>query len=62
MSNDLAVVKVEDDFNFERRIRGCDYIPKKIAFNNRSADLEKAGTVGSIAGWGSTDSFGDVRN
>ncbi|XP_063834756.1 uncharacterized protein LOC135083928 [Ostrinia nubilalis] len=60
MVKDIAVVKVEDDFNFKRRIRGCDFIPKKVAFNNISEEFEKAGTVGSIAGWGSTDTFGDV--
>ncbi|PZC77025.1 hypothetical protein B5X24_HaOG203895 [Helicoverpa armigera] len=59
MVGDIAVVKTEDNFNFERRIRGCDFIPKKIDFNNRSLELEKPGSVGSIAGWGSTDSFGD---
>ncbi|KAM3960700.1 granzyme G [Aphomia sociella] len=60
MANDIAIVKVEDDFNFQRRVRGCDFIPTKIAFNNESEELEKAGTVGSIAGWGSTEKFGDV--
>ncbi|XP_064074796.1 uncharacterized protein LOC113402723 [Vanessa tameamea] len=57
MVNDIAVVKVEDDFNFERRIRGCDFTPKQIAYNNKSAELESPGTVASIAGWGSVDSF-----
>ncbi|CAG4967641.1 unnamed protein product, partial [Parnassius apollo] len=60
MVDDIAVVKVEDDFNFNRRILGCDFIPKKISYNNRSADLEKPGTVGSVAGWGSQDRFSDV--
>ncbi|CAK1594508.1 unnamed protein product [Parnassius mnemosyne] len=60
MMNDIAVVKVEDNFNFNRRILGCDFIPKKITYNNHSEDLEKPGTVGSIAGWGSQDRFGDM--
>ncbi|XP_049880731.1 uncharacterized protein LOC126377111 isoform X2 [Pectinophora gossypiella] len=60
MANDIAVVKVEDDFNFNRRVRGCDFIPQKIAYNNQSADMEKAGSLASIAGWGSTDAFSDI--
>ncbi|XP_072932309.1 uncharacterized protein [Epargyreus clarus] len=59
MINDIAIVKVEDDFNFKKRVRGCDFIPQKIAYNNQSAELEASRTVGSIAGWGSTDRFGD---
>ncbi|XP_068625384.1 uncharacterized protein [Battus philenor] len=59
MANDIAVVKVEDDFNFERRVIGCDFVPKKINFNNRSMALEAPGTVGTLAGWGSQESFGD---
>lgn len=62
MSGDLAVVKVEDNFNFEKRVKGCDFIPQIIPFNNHTADLEKSGTVASTAGWGSQDSFSDVRN
>ncbi|XP_060806879.1 uncharacterized protein LOC106130645 [Amyelois transitella] len=60
MANDIAVVKVEDDFNFKRRVRGCDFVPQKIAFNNISDEFEKAGTIGSIAGWGSSDRFSSV--
>ncbi|CAH0401618.1 unnamed protein product [Chilo suppressalis] len=60
MVRDIAVVKVEDEFNFKRRVRGCDFVPNKIAYNNISDDLEKPGTAGSIAGWGSTESFTDV--
>ncbi|VVD00256.1 unnamed protein product [Leptidea sinapis] len=60
MINDIAVVRVEDSFNFEKRVRGCDFIPKQIAYNNQSEEAEKPGTVGSIAGWGSVESFGDV--
>lgn len=61
MVNDIAVVKVEDDFNFNKRIRGCDFTPQLIAYNNQSQDLEAPGTVASIAGWGSIDRFSDVR-
>lgn len=57
MVGDIAVVKVEDNFNFQRKIRGCDYIPKKVFYNNQSIDLEKGGTVGSLAGWGTVDRF-----
>ncbi|KOB65596.1 Uncharacterized protein OBRU01_22482 [Operophtera brumata] len=46
-----AFLKVESDFNFQRRVKGCDFIPQKIAFNNQSADLERAGQVGTTAGW-----------
>ncbi|XP_050684866.1 uncharacterized protein LOC126979549 isoform X2 [Leptidea sinapis] len=60
MINDIAVVRVEDSFNFEKRVRGCDFIPKQIAYNNQSEEAEKPGTVGSIAGWGSVESFGDL--
>lgn len=60
MVGDIAVVKVEDDFNFQRKIRGCDYIPKKVFYNNQSIDLEKGGTVGSLAGWGTVDKFTTV--
>ncbi|XP_037295812.1 uncharacterized protein LOC119189644 [Manduca sexta] len=59
MVDDIAVVKVEDDFNFYRRVRGCDFIPKKIAYNNESEEFEKPGTTASTAGWGSLDNFGD---
>ncbi|KAL4708477.1 hypothetical protein ACJJTC_014085 [Scirpophaga incertulas] len=62
MVKDIAVVKVEDDFNFKRRIKGCDFIPQKIAFNNVSDSQEKPGIVGSVAGWGSTDRFSDANS
>nr|XP_034837130.1 uncharacterized protein LOC117993438 isoform X3 [Maniola hyperantus] len=60
MINDMAVVKVEEEFNFEKRIRGCDFVPNLIAYNNQSESLEAPGTVASIAGWGSIDRFGDT--
>ncbi|XP_075986819.1 uncharacterized protein LOC142983701 isoform X2 [Anticarsia gemmatalis] len=60
MVGDIAIVKVESEFNFERRIRGCDYIPMKIDYNNESLELEKAGTLGTVIGWGATDQFTDA--
>lgn len=60
MSGDIAVVKLEEEFNFVKRIKGCDFIPKMINFNNISEEYEKPGTMGSIAGWGSNTFFGDV--
>ncbi|XP_013142086.1 PREDICTED: uncharacterized protein LOC106106103 [Papilio polytes] len=59
MINDIAVVKVEDKFNFHRRVVGCEYSPKRIQFNNKSIDLEAPGTMGTLAGWGSQNTFGD---
>ncbi|VVD00255.1 unnamed protein product [Leptidea sinapis] len=62
MNNDIAIVKVEDDFNFDRRVRGCDYTPKPICYNNQSQRLEEPGTMASIAGWGSLDKYNDWVN
>ncbi|XP_063369355.1 uncharacterized protein LOC134657723 [Cydia amplana] len=62
MNNDIAVVKVEDEFDFERRIRGCDYVPKPICYNNRSSSFENPGNKGVIAGWGSTLKYDDWVN
>ncbi|XP_063541758.1 uncharacterized protein LOC134750503 [Cydia strobilella] len=62
MNNDIAVVKVEDEFDFERRVRGCDYVPKPICYNNRSATFENPGNTGIIAGWGSTLKYDDWVN
>ncbi|KAJ8715589.1 hypothetical protein PYW07_010071 [Mythimna separata] len=57
MVGDIAVVKVEDEFNFEKRVRGCDFVPKKIDFNNHTEDLEEERGWGSVAGWGTTEAF-----
>ncbi|KAL4708540.1 hypothetical protein ACJJTC_014148 [Scirpophaga incertulas] len=57
MNNDIAIVKVEDGFDFSRRIRGCDFIPKPVCYNNQSAKLEEPGTVATIAGWGSIEKY-----
>ncbi|XP_049880458.1 uncharacterized protein LOC126376951 [Pectinophora gossypiella] len=62
MNNDIAVVKVEDEFDFTRRVRGCDYAPKPICYNNQSTKFEAAGTPASIAGWGSKDKYNDWVN
>ncbi|KAL4708561.1 hypothetical protein ACJJTC_014169 [Scirpophaga incertulas] len=62
MNNDIAVVKVEDGFDFGRRIRGCDFIPKPICYNNQSQTLENPGTITFIAGWGSTSRYNDWVN
>ncbi|XP_063549158.1 uncharacterized protein LOC134756263 [Cydia strobilella] len=57
MVNDIAVVRTEGAISFSRRVKGCDFIPKKIIYNNISLDYEKAGTEAYIAGWGSNDKF-----
>ncbi|XP_028031841.1 uncharacterized protein LOC114244281 [Bombyx mandarina] len=62
MNNDIAIVKVEDGFDFSRRIRGCDFIPKPICYNNQSQTLENPGTIVSIAGWGTTAKYNDWVN
>ncbi|XP_064074857.1 uncharacterized protein LOC113402722 [Vanessa tameamea] len=62
MNNDIAIVKVEDEFDFTRRIRGCDFIPKPICYNNQSSRYENPGTTAIIAGWGSTEKYNDWVN
>ncbi|XP_049880457.1 uncharacterized protein LOC126376950 [Pectinophora gossypiella] len=62
MNNDIAVVKLEDEFDFTRRVRGCDYAPRPICYNNQSAKFEEANALASIAGWGSTDKYNDWVN
>lgn len=59
MNNDIAVVKVEEEFDFTRRVRGCDFVPRPICFNNQSAKLEDPGNIASIAGWGSLERYND---
>lgn len=61
MNNDIAVVRIEDGFDFNRRIRGCDFIPKPVCYNNQSQTLENAGNIVTIAGWGTTARYNDVR-
>ncbi|KAM3960699.1 uncharacterized protein ACR2FA_005292 [Aphomia sociella] len=60
MNNDIAVVKVENEFDFTRKIKGCDFIPRPICYNNQSSNLEEPGTTASIAGWGSVEKYNDM--
>lgn len=60
MNNDIAIVKTEDEFDFTRRVRGCEFIPRPICYNNQSQKLEEPDTMGSIAGWGSTGRYNEV--
>ncbi|XP_032523369.1 uncharacterized protein LOC116774738 isoform X1 [Danaus plexippus] len=62
MNNDIAIVKVEDEFDFNRRVRGCDFVPRPICYNNQTSRYEDPGNVASIAGWGSTDKYNDWVN
>ncbi|XP_063357865.1 uncharacterized protein LOC134647448 [Cydia amplana] len=62
MVNDIAVVMTEGPFSFNRRIKGCDFIPQKIKYNNISKDYEEAGTEAFVAGWGSSDKFTDAAD
>ncbi|XP_075986581.1 uncharacterized protein LOC142983539 [Anticarsia gemmatalis] len=59
MNNDIAIVKVEDEFDFTRRVRGCDFIPRPICYNNQSSKLEEPDNTGYIAGWGSTSRYNE---
>ncbi|KAJ2940582.1 hypothetical protein O0L34_g6522 [Tuta absoluta] len=62
MNNDIAVVRVEDGFDFTRRVRGCSFIPKPVCFNNQSLTLENPGTVASVAGWGTVEKYNQWVN
>ncbi|PZC77024.1 hypothetical protein B5X24_HaOG203894 [Helicoverpa armigera] len=62
MNNDIAIVRVEDEFDFTRRVRGCDFIPRPVCYNNQSAKLEEPDSTASIAGWGSTFRYNDNNN
>lgn len=62
MNNDIAVVKIEDGFDFARRVRGCEFVPKPVCYNNQSHTLENPGTVATIAGWGTTAKYNDVSS
>ncbi|XP_037876623.1 uncharacterized protein LOC101743618 [Bombyx mori] len=57
MNNDIAIVKVDEEFDFTRRVRGCDFIPKPVAYNNYSTNLEEPGVRANIAGWGTTKHY-----
>ncbi|XP_060806877.1 uncharacterized protein LOC106130644 [Amyelois transitella] len=60
MNNDIAIVKVDEEFDFTRRIRGCDFIPRPICYNNQSAKFENPGNYAILAGWGSTAKYNDM--
>ncbi|KAI5639402.1 trypsin domain-containing protein [Phthorimaea operculella] len=62
MNNDIAIVKVEEGFDFTRRVRGCSFIPKPVCYNNQSLTLENAGNVASVAGWGTTEKYNEWVN
>ncbi|XP_061723316.1 uncharacterized protein LOC133529586 [Cydia pomonella] len=59
MANDIAVVMTAEPINFQKRVKGCDFIPQMIKFNNESDEYESPETSASVAGWGSTEEFTD---
>lgn len=60
-SNDIAIVKVDKAFKLGVQEKGCEFATECIQYNNISRDLEKPGTKGWIAGWGSGNNFREVR-
>ncbi|XP_013142088.1 PREDICTED: uncharacterized protein LOC106106105 [Papilio polytes] len=62
MNNDIAIVKIEEGFDFTRRVRGCEFTPRPISFNNQSHAMENPGLFGQIAGWGTTSKYNDWVN
>ncbi|CAH0401621.1 unnamed protein product [Chilo suppressalis] len=56
-SNDIAIVKVDRPFKLGVCEKGCEFATDIICYNNISRELEKAGTKGYIAGWGSGNNF-----
>ncbi|XP_068625590.1 uncharacterized protein [Battus philenor] len=56
-SNDIAIVKVNRAFKFGVVEKGCEFATDLVCYNNVSRELEKAGTKGYIAGWGSGNTF-----
>ncbi|KAL4708472.1 hypothetical protein ACJJTC_014080 [Scirpophaga incertulas] len=56
-SNDIAIVKVNKPFKLGVIEKGCDFATDLIYYNNVSRELEKPGTKGWIAGWGSGSNF-----
>ncbi|CAH2242592.1 jg14128 [Pararge aegeria aegeria] len=56
-SNDIAIVKVNKPFKFGVIENGCEFATDLVRYNNVSRELEKAGTKGWIAGWGSGNNF-----
>lgn len=55
-------MKVEKPFKFGVCEKGCEFPTDLICYNNISRDLEKPGTKGFIAGWGSGSNFREVNN
>ncbi|XP_035442394.1 uncharacterized protein LOC118270740 [Spodoptera frugiperda] len=56
-SNDIAIVKVDKAFKFGVQEKGCEFSTELIMYNNISREMEKPGTKGWIAGWGSGNNF-----
>ncbi|KAL0860944.1 hypothetical protein ABMA27_009476 [Loxostege sticticalis] len=56
-SNDIAIVKVDKPFKLGVCEKGCEFPTDLICYNNVSRELEKPGTKGYIAGWGSGNNF-----
>ncbi|XP_073963156.1 uncharacterized protein [Choristoneura fumiferana] len=56
-SNDIAIVKVNKPFKLGVCEKGCEFATDLVCYNNVSRDLEKPGTKGVIAGWGSGSNF-----
>ncbi|KAJ0170838.1 hypothetical protein K1T71_013610 [Dendrolimus kikuchii] len=56
-SNDIAIVKVDKPFKLGVCEKGCEFATDLICYNNISRELEKPGTKGWIAGWGSGNTF-----
>lgn len=59
-SNDIAIVKVDKPFKLGVCEKGCEFPTDLICYNNVSRELEKPGTKGYIAGWGSGNNFREV--
>ncbi|CAG9569287.1 unnamed protein product [Danaus chrysippus] len=56
-SNDIAIVKVDRPFKLGIIEKDCEFATDLVCYNNISRELEKAGTKGYIAGWGSGNNF-----
>ncbi|CAF4912374.1 unnamed protein product [Pieris macdunnoughi] len=56
-ANDIAIVKVDKPFKLGVLESGCEFATDLVCYNNVSRELEKAGTKGFIAGWGSGNQF-----
>lgn len=59
-SNDIAIVKVDKPFKLGVCEKGCEFATDLVCYNNISRELEKPGTKGYIAGWGSGSNFREV--